>query len=418
MIKKIKIIIVLYLILLVLSCASLKIKSVKSETSSENTIKGKMIIKNKIECYSEEFSTDNKKNAEEETRGEDNKKNVYAEAEGDSKKKNIYAEISGAEYVNGYAYFVNDKSKGGKPQVFKIKYENEKFQEKDIVYFQADKIIKSEKFEAIASTPDGKYMLAITAFDRVIPDTNKFDNYNKLINWRIDAEKQDGLSDENVFIAHQTDNSGILSSVSLRNNIKKCLADFEFPEGPAYFKIEGLTAAPGGKIFLGVREYGKKYNDFKYSIKILSADYAIENGELNIKDNWRFIYDFKTEGVEGFKNQLGVSGLAFDFKRNVLFVLTSFENKDFQFEGYLWHISLEDLYNRKPLKPVYDESGKSLLSFAPHKPEAITFLGDNKVLIAFDDDRVIKYKEIKGSESIEYGREPNEFWYEIIELDK
>ncbi|HPG31760.1 MAG TPA: hypothetical protein PLQ81_13310, partial [bacterium] len=244
------------------------------------------------------------------------------------------------------------------------------------------------------------------------------DNYNKILNWNVESETGEGLKDDKIYIAHQTDNSGILSSVSLRKKIKKSLADSEFPEGPEYFKIEGLTTIPNEKIIMGVREYGKKYDDFKYSIKLISADYAIEDGALNIKDNWQLIYDFKTKGAAGLENQLGVSGLSFDYKQNILFVLTSFENKDSQFEGYLWHISLEDLFNGKPLKPVYDESGNSLLSFTPHKPEAITFLRDNRILIAFDDDRVTKYKEIKGSESREYGREPNEFWYEIIELDR
>ncbi|MBP7653221.1 hypothetical protein KA977_07345 [Candidatus Dependentiae bacterium] len=329
-----------------------------------------------------------------------------------SGNKPFFAEISGAVSGGEYIYLVNDKPIQDKSPIFKIHFDkqNSKFHQ-DITYLTSPIISSSEKFEDITITPDGKYIIASTAFDRVMPGTNKLDNYNKLITWSTDNE-------DSVTVINHTYNDGIISSVSLRENIKKCLADTDFPEGPEYFKIEGLTALPNNKILLGIREYGKKHDDFNYTIKIICSEYFIEKNKLNIKNDWKLIYNFDTAKMKELNyKQLGLSGLTFDPVNNILYILTSYEDSISGFDGYLWYITLEDFFNSKQLSAVYDETGNEFLSFNPHKPEGAALIDAETLLIVYDDDRMLTMTSKKDN-SIEYKRKPNEFWYEIIKIKR
>ncbi len=326
---------------------------------------------------------------------------------------NVFAEISGAEYVDGYLYLINDKPIEGLTPIFKIPFSKSKKNfSKKIIYLKSPVIVNTEKFEDITVTLDKKYILATTAFDRIDSNSNKWDCYNKIVYWKVKDENK-------VEIISPTEDSGVISSKSLRKYFQEALIDEKYPEGPDYFKIEGLTVIPNNKILFGIREYGKTYKNFTYVIKILCAEYYIENGKIILKDNITLINDFdnKLNLPDKSMYRFGISGLIYEKTNNMLYVLTSFENENSEFDGNIWYISLPDFFAKKPLKLLCSKNGEPI-TFFPHKPESIALIDANTLIIVCDDDRKVEYEIIKNGEKIRYNRLPNEAWYNIIKIKK
>jgi hypothetical protein len=230
------------------------------------------------------------------------------------------------------------------------------------------------KFEDAAELGAGE-LLITTGFDRIHEADAAWDGFNGLLRWRRGAPVE-------VLAASIRD--GVTSSRGLRAPLAAALADAVFPEGPAYFKVEGLAVDAGGRILLGIRELGATFEDFRFTVTILAADDlpALARGEV------RRIWDYDPQQHPEVEHPLGLSGLGQDPARGGLWLTTSWElgETDEDLGGYLWWLPFEALDRSAPPQLVHDPAGVAI-SFA-HKPEAVTVLADGRLLVVHDDDRV------------------------------
>ena len=169
--------------------------------------------------------------------------------------------------------------------------------------------------------------------------------------------------------------------------IAAALASDSFPEGPPYFKIEGLALLPDHRLLLGIRELGHSWQQPQFVVHILettwSADApAVLGGPLVLR------WSFDAGTVDEIPEAVGLSGLAWDRPNQRMLLLTSFElgTTDADLGAYLWTLPL----------PAYDEALAPTLVVDPkgapfrfdHKAEGVTVLSDGRVLVLHDDDRV------------------------------
>ncbi len=230
------------------------------------------------------------------------------------------------------------------------------------------------KYEDFAQTPDGKFVLLSTAFDRVKPG-GSWDSYNTILYWRKGDEQHPRVLSLNE--ASRT-------SVSLRQPLATALANDEYPGSLPYFKIEGL-AATETKLLFGVREAGKAFDNFRHVDKIVAVSYTVDGDRIRLKNDWRVVADFKPETAdEKLPRPLGLSSLEYDPARRCFWLLTSLETKG-QVDAYLWVIAKNDLFAGKPFRLIRNANGDPL--HVNHKAEDLTFLDKDRLLLIHDDDR-------------------------------
>ena len=193
------------------------------------------------------------------------------------------------------------------------------------------------------------------------------------------------------------------TSISFRDKISRALVSPDFPNGAPYFKIEGL-AVTKDMMYWGVREEGKKFDDFKYKIKILSSPYTIVNNKVSVGDITLFA-DFNIDSINPSKEQIALSSIEYDYLNNRFLILTSYEN-DGRLGGYLWTATLNELKANK-MNLVKDQQGNAI-NFH-HKCEDITIIDKKKVIVINDDDRTIT---TIGS----HVRQPYQAAYSIVEF--
>jgi hypothetical protein len=265
------------------------------------------------------------------------------------------------------------------------------------VEYLTNPVLKNgKKFEDFALSPNSKYVFLTTGFDRVKPGSTEWNSYNTLFYWKTGDEKHPKILRKKL-----TDST----SVFLRDRISSALSSFSFPNAMPYFKLEGL-AATNNRLYFGVREEGKKFDDFTYKIKIISIPYSFRKGELELGREFTVVSDFNsTEALPSQTFPMGISSIEYDHYNNRFLLLTSFENGE-NLGGYLWTASLSDLKNNN-LHLVRDERGEPLVF--NHKPEDIAIINKNRVIIIHDDDRV------KTSVSGKV-RQPNQAAFSIVEF--
>jgi hypothetical protein len=314
-----------------------------------------------------------------------------------SKGEDLYCETSGIVYIKEKLILANDKPMpvGLGSSVFSLPFKDGMPQDRKPEYFTAPQFLKARKFEALTLTPDHRYILATTAFDRVKKGSPKWDGYNTLLIWPVGEPKS-------VKIVSSSSRNGVVSSLSLREKFSNALKSKKYPDGPSYFKVEGLTAIPGRKLLFGIREIGWKYNDFEYVIKILGVSYTFLNGEMILEDDLGLVYDFDPSLVE-IKYRIGLSSLEYDQQHNRLYILTSFE-MDSALGGFIWVLPLADFHARNAPKLAVNEMGKPLQF--DHKAEGLSVIDKNRVMVIHDDDRFAQ------------GRKPNQAVYSLIEFIK
>ena len=235
------------------------------------------------------------------------------------------------------------------------------------------------KYEDFAQTPDKKFVLLATAFDRVKPGSTEWDGYNTILYWPTGDEQH-----PRVLAPDDTSRT----SIGYRNKLAQALAPEEFPGSAPYFKIEGL-AATDQQLLFGVREVGASFTNFKPVDKIVAVSYFIEgrgtDARIRLRDDWRVVADFDPAKAEpGLPQPLSLSSLEYDPNHNRFWLLTSLETKD-QLDAYLWSIAPDDLFANKPFTLVRDAQGQPL-RFG-HKAEDLTPLNKNQLLVIHDDDR-------------------------------
>lgn len=314
---------------------------------------------------------------------------------------------SSAVVFDGEKYIIgNDKNLPKEySAVFSLRLDKN-FDRLDSIKYHTEKpFLEAVKYEDFAISPDKNYIFAITAFNRYDKNSSKNDVYNTLLVWPKGKESE-------VQVVSPITRDGIISSLPIREKIEQVL---KMP----YFKVEGLAVLKD-KILFGVREVGESYKNFEYVAKIISVSYQIENGKVNLADDFILTYEFNPSGRQGLRPKLSLSGLVYDTINNRFFILTSFEeNKTPEGIGaYIWVLPYQDYLTKKDPFLVRNSMGKPL-DFA-HKAEGITMLKSNTVFIICDDDRILgkKTRDETKNQGVEIYQKPNECPYYIVVFEQ
>jgi len=289
----------------------------------------------------------------------------------------IWCEASAIVYDGKNIFFANDKDMPDKrSSVFFWPFINGFADTTKPAEYLSNPLIKfGKKFEDFALTPNGKMVFLTTGFDRVQPGSKEWDSYNAIYYWVVG--KQDNIRVLNL-------NNNDSTSIYLRNKISKVLVNSDFPAGMPYFKIEGL-AATNDMLYFGIREEGKKYDDFKYKTKVLGVKYFVNNGTVQLDDEFS-INDINITLIQPYPNQpLAISSIEYDHYNKRFLILTSFETGE-KHGAYLWTATQNDLKNNK-IHLVKDSQG-SPLAFSM-KAEDIAVINKKKIIIIHDDDRTM-----------------------------
>ncbi len=247
-----------------------------------------------------------------------------------------------------------------------------------------------EKFEASTLTEDGTWTLLSTAFDRA--QSSPQERHNTVLAWPTGHPEQAQVV------------NGSENSAALRPKIREALRSEEFPEGPAYFKIEGLTAIPDHTLLFGVREIGDTHQSFRYVTQIIAADYHVDAmGKFVIDaDTFRPFYAFDAHAHEKLQSTVGLSSIEYHRPSGQVYILTSYENSN-SLGAYVWRIPLNAMRAGAPLQLMHDVNGEPIM--LTHKAEGMTFITSDKLLVICDDDRVLDH------------REPQQAAYYVLEID-
>jgi len=314
--------------------------------------------------------------------------------------RGLWCEASAVFYDGTNLFLANDKDMpGAAASVFFLPYGQAGFKGSKPTYLLQPLLKASQKFEDFATTPSKKYALLTTGFDRIKDNSNEWDGYNALIYWKM-SEISQNIDPK---IAHLQ--AGEKFSLSLRAAVSRVLNTNEFPNGVPYFKIEGL-AATSDKLYFGVREEGKRYDDFKYKVKILTAPYQFVEDSLAIANDFQILADIDLNTLNPtLPKGLGISSIEYDASRSIFWILTSLESSTQLNCAYLWWATESDLKMGK-LNLVNEKATNQPLKFT-HKAEDITVIGKNQLFVIHDDDR---NKTKIGDKT----RTPNQAAYSIV----
>ncbi|MBI2519729.1 MAG: hypothetical protein HYV97_04910 [Bdellovibrio sp.] len=289
-----------------------------------------------------------------------------------------YCEPSFVSFDGKKLVFGNDKSINGdhRSPVFSLPLEN---LEVIPTYYTQSIFKRAMKYEDSTITPDGKYFIATTGFDRIKQRSR--DEYNTIVFWPVN-------NPENVKVANPTLRGNVLSSLVLREA-------FEAVLHVPYYKVEGMTVISENKILFGIRELGVSDENFKYAALIIEGDYQISNEALTIS-NLKLAYDFSELAQTTTGKTVGLSSLEFNHFNQKLYLSTSHETGGLG--AHLWVTSLGAEFAPKIIK---DGDGH-ILAF-DHKIEGVASLSANKLFLIADDDDI-------------NNRKKNEAYYAIINV--
>ncbi len=322
----------------------------------------------------------------------------------------VYCETSAVAFTGDRLIIASDKPVPGHDlsAVFSVAYAGSGPIEGQLTYFTADPFTTAVKYEDMTITPDGKFVIATTGFDRIKNDSNEWDGYNTLLSWPVDDS-----GSVNVIAA--TSNNGVTSSLGLREKISQALLSPEFPDEVPYFKVESVAAIAGHQLLFGIREVGAHYDRFVYTFKIISVQYKVNNGVLSLAGDFRLIYNLDMDSLSGAQQSSALSSIEYDPFHDRLFLLTSYETeeKDEGLGGYLWTLPLSGLSNGQAPSLVQTETGNGL-QFA-HKAEGITVLSEQLVMVIHDDDRVLGREVIENPET-QFSRAAHQAAYTLVSV--
>ena len=144
--------------------------------------------------------------------------NCFEKGLKNKKDKTLFCEASAVVYDGRKLFIGNDKPmpKPTRSSIFTVAHNANGVSLTPRVYLKAPPFINARKYEDFAITPDNRYILAITGFDRVKYDTPKKDPYNTLLIWPVNQPQL-------VKVVASGTTDGITSSVSLRNKFSQAL---------------------------------------------------------------------------------------------------------------------------------------------------------------------------------------------------
>ncbi len=322
--------------------------------------------------------------------------------------KPLVCEPSAVVFFNDTLYVANDKNMPNSAAVFKTTINNS-LQLSELKYLNDSILIKGRKFEDFSISPNYKFIFLSTGFDRIKTKNDKWDTYNCLYYWQTNALNSPKL------ITKKNETSAT-SSKFLRKVFASVIDTKNYKDGVPYFKIEGIAAIPTDTLLFAVREYGKSYEKFQYSIKIIAIPYEFTNDRIQLKTTaTKLILDYKSSDYEKLiaGKKLGVSSIEYNKFDKQLYMLTSYElgDKSKDIGAYLWTISLDKLRKNDAPKLVLNAKGKPV-HFA-HKAEGITIMNDSTLFVIHDDDRIYGPDKITDTEN-QFKRKHNQAAYTVL----
>ena len=268
------------------------------------------------------------------------------------------------------------------------------------------------KFEAMSVAPDGQHVVAMSAFDRYRDDDENQDKFNVLLAWPANAtEKTEVLS--------RSQRNAVVSSMALRSKLEMTVKK-HYGAQAQYFKVEGLALLPGSKIVFGLREIGQSFSSFGYKVALLEGRYKLTQSGIELDEavELAVIRDFSDglDSLGSLGHTVGVSSLEYDPQKQILYVLTSFEDQSSERVGaYLWTLPVVNGTYGTELTLVQDSKGKPF-KFSS-KAEGLALLGDGRLFVVHDDDRYDTQLKIGlGSNAVERARKNNEAYFQILRM--
>lgn len=321
-------------------------------------------------------------------------------------------ELSGAVLADGRILLVNDRAIAGKASDAILALAPRPLTPRLAAQFLSGApTLPAEKFEAIAVTLDGQQVFATTAFDRLDLATSALDRFNVLLTWPATrpqvARVLGGAPDKP------------LVSLELRRQLQAALASPSEPGGPAYFKVEGLAALPD-RLLIGVREVGRTYKDFRFTLTILSLPWRMRAGLPELAGAPRVIWRLDPAALPALpRAPVALSDLAYDAPRDRFWLLTSYERDDegpASVAGYLWMLDRAGLERGARPVLVHGPDGAPLMF--SHKPEALAVLADGRLLVVHDDDRRATPVPDAGASGGARPRRQTEAYYQVISVSQ
>ncbi|MBK4999539.1 hypothetical protein IAE37_001815 [Pseudomonas sp. S31] len=309
---------------------------------------------------------------------------------------NSVCQVSGVIRSGEALVFANDKPipVEGNPAIFSLPLADGKVGDTPLSYLHAPAIDGADKFEALTSTADGRYIIASTAFIRSGTENDpKDDKLNAIVYWPADAVQK-------AKVLEPMTRGGITSSINLRKQISEAT-------GSGYFKVESLAVAPGNQLVLGIRKHGNSSRDSAHSFLLIAAPFHLNKDVMKLTGTFHKILDAKLS-VPQQTRLLGLSGLVFDSSSDRRFYAVTSMEDDQGIGGYLWEVPWAEGKAGEPIL-VKDANGEPL-RFA-NKPEGITTLGSHQLLVVHDDDQIQVQTSLNG-----IAHRPNEFAYSIIKF--
>jgi hypothetical protein len=319
-------------------------------------------------------------------------------------------ELSAVTKVGETLVFANDKPIPGSSYspVFSLPFDGDRLAfGAPPHYLLTQPFLDAIKYESLTVTPDGNLVIAATGFDRHDPDKPDQDRYNTLLGWPA-------ANPDRVSVIEASQRHGVTSSVALRPKFLAALAGKN--PGTGYFKIEGLTAIPDNKLLFGIREIGASYQQPTYTIKLIEAGYTLKNGKLRLDGDFKLAYEFDPSPRLGIPHKLGLSSVEYDAARDRLYLLTSFEegHQGETIGAYLWVLPMADMRQHKAPTPMVGPDAKPLVF--SHKAEGLGILDENRIMVLFDDDRIVK-KITPQEDSGARDRKLNESLFYLLDIE-
>jgi len=258
-------------------------------------------------------------------------------------------EPSGVIFDGASCIFANDKPIPGRSPIFRFPVEDGQLRIGEREDLLSPVFQEGRKWEDLARSPEGKYFLATTAFDRSQKPYQRFA----------------------VWPSGDPQNAKSLSEV-IRNGIQSALG------APPYFKVEGLACLPSDQILFGIRARGENWRTASEVIQIVSFPFQIRKGKFEIGSQSSLWFESPSIGVP---ESVGISGLEYDRYRDALYVLFSFEVEGKHAGGYL------GVLRKGESTIVLVQNSTGATHRFSRKPEGITVLDRDRILVVFDDDR-------------------------------
>ena len=316
--------------------------------------------------------------------------------------REVWCEASAVLSDGKNLLFANDKDMpDADAAVFYWVYSANNMWSKKPTYLSQNLFKTSQKYEDFSLTPDRKYAFLTTGFDRVKEGSAEWDSYNSLLYWPV-SETPQKIQPKAVHLK-----TGEKFSMGLREALSQALLSPEFPQGMPYFKVEGF-AATENKFYFGIREEGKKYDDFKYKVKVLTVSYHFVGDSVAMGTDFQTLADIDIASLQpNLPKSLALSCIEYDANRKIFWILTSIESETQGNSAYLWWASEEEL-KKDQLNLVTDRSTGLPLKFT-HKAEDLTAVGENRLFVIHDDDR---NRTKVGNQT----RQPHQAAYSIVEF--